>query len=340
MKIEKQYESIVNLSSVEMYMPDLDIVILDKLRKIFEGKCFQSSLIHKIIRIIRRSLVRPAQNLTDGSGNVNVVFEAEAIVYNENDIITDCVVKNVERSGELICKIDHAAIHIRGNVILRGIQIGQTIPIRVVTVRYSKGKDNITINATPYFHPMSVFLYKTDISPTKVSQETIEVLSDLIKTAEVEEKTFKDLDPKLRDFFTDVFYPFAEDSDKFEKYKENKFEKINMIEDAKRFISNTGKETPMFVMRHPRTDKSKPSIFHIDESLFKGELSKIALLDMKLYEIKIVKESYAQILINYIEEYVGYLRMIQELLVTFGTEEKRQEHKNIWAIYNRLKREV
>jgi len=96
----------------------------------------------------------------------------------------------------------------------------------------------------------------------------------------------------------------------------------------------------MFVIRHPRTDKSKPSIFHIDESLFKGELPKISLLDMKLYEIKVVKESYAQILINYIEEYVGFLRMIQELVNTFNTEEKRQEHKNIWAIYNRLKQEV
>jgi len=326
-----------------MYMPDLDIVILDKLRKIFEGKCFKSSLVYKILRIIRRSLVRPAQNLTDGSGNVNVVFEAEAIVYNENDIITDCVVKNVERSGELICKIDHAAIHIRGNIILRGIQIGQTIPIRVVTVRYSKGKDNITINATPYFHPMGFFLYKTDTSPTKVSQETIEVLTDLIKTAEAEERVFKDLDPKLRSFFTDVFYPFTEDGEKFEKHKESKFERINMIDDAKRFIElpkKAGKESPMFVIRHPRTDKSKPSIFHIDESLFKGELPKISLLDMKLYEIKVVKESYAQILINYIEEYVGFLRMIQELVNTFNTEEKRQEHKNIWAIYNRLKQEV
>jgi hypothetical protein len=30
--------------------------------------------------------------------------------------------------------------------------------------------------------------------------------------------------------------------------------------------------------------------------------------------------------------------MIQELCATFDTEEKRQEHKNIWAIYDRLKK--
>jgi len=337
MKIKKQYESIVTLTSIELYMPDIDIVILDKLRKIFEGRCFKSSLIFKILRIIRRSFVRPAQNLTDGSGSINVVFEAEAIVYNENDIITDCVVKNVERSGELICKIDHAAIHIRGNIILRGIQIGQTIPIRVVTVRYSKGKDNITINATPYFHPMSFFLYKTDISP-KVPQETIDVLTELLNLANETEEAYEKLDPKLREFFTNTFYPFLEDSDKFEKHKEPKFSSLSMIDEAKRFIKSEGNETPMFIIRHPRTDKVNPTIFHIDESVFKGDIPKLPLLDMKLYDIKIVKESYAQILINYIEEYIGYLRMIQELTETFNTEEKRQEHKNIWAIYNKLKR--
>jgi len=333
MRIKKQYESIINLNSVELYLPDLDVVVLDKLRQIFEGKCYKSSLIFKILKIIRRSMVRPAQNLTDGSGNVNVVFEAESIVYNENDIITDCVVKNVERSGELICKIDHAAIHIRGNVILRGIQIGQTIPIRVMGVRYSKGKDNITINATPYFHPMSFFLYKTDIALTKSTDETVSIISDLIKNAEAEEVKFNDVDSKIKEFFIKIFYPF-----KSVVKSESKFKEMNMITDAKRFIGGAEKENTMFVMRHPITDKSLPTIFHIDESIFKGDLPKLTLLDTKLYDIKIVKESYAQILINYLEEYIGYLKMIQELTTTFNTEEKRQAHKNIWEIYNRIKK--
>lgn len=334
MLIKKQYEFIVNLNSLELYAADLNIVILDKLRKTFEGRCYKSSLISKILRIIRRSFVRPAQNHTDGSGSVNVVFEAEAVIYNEHDIITNCVVKNVERSGELICKIDHAAIHIRGNVILRGIQIGQTIPIRVVAVRYSKGKDNITINATPYFHAMSFMLYRTDIN-AKNTQESFEIISDLIKAAEDEKAAFDKLDEKIRDFFTDVFYPFT---DKPKREKVAKLESVDMLTDAKRFIkSDSSKEAPMLVMRHPRTEKSEPEIYHIDESIFK-DATKISLLDMKQYEIKVEKESYAQILINYIEEYINYLKMIQELVATFDTEDKRQQHKNIWAIYNRLKK--
>ena len=143
-------------------------------------------------------MARPAQNLADGSSNVNVVFEAEAIVYEEDDIVSNCIVKNVERSGGLICATDFAAIHIRGNVMLRGVQIGQTIPIRVKKVRYSKGKDSITINAVQYFHLMEFFLYKTDIS-SDVPQEDLEVLADLIKTAEDELEQFESVEKSLKE---------------------------------------------------------------------------------------------------------------------------------------------
>jgi hypothetical protein len=201
-------------------------------------------------------------------------------------------------------------------------------------VRYSKGKDNITINATPYFHSPSFFLYKTDIALTKPTEETVMIISDLIKNAEIEQTKFNEIDVKIREFFTNVFYPFKEKPNT----KEAKFEQVDMVVDAKRFIKGDTKENPMFVMRHPVTDKSKPTIFHINESVFKGDIPKIHLLDTKVYDIKkIVRESYAQVLINYLEEYVGYLRMIQELVVTFNTEEKRQAHKNIWAIYTRIK---
>lgn len=339
-QIHKQYETIVNLSPIENYSSDSELVIMSKLRKVFEGKCYKSSLIRRITRIVRRGWIKPAQNLTDGSSDVNVIFEAEAIVYNEGDIITDCVVKNVERSGELICKSEHAAIHIRGNVTLRGIQTGQTIPVRVVSVRYSVGKDSITINGTPYFHPMTFFLYKTDITPGKVPAEVIELLRSLHKNAIEAENKFSELDPKLRKFFTETFYPFTED--KFESTSGKGIQKLNMMEEVKKFVDagfDNAKtdESPMFVIRHPRTDKSLPTIFHMEESIFKGDISEIPLLDAKQFTISAVHESYASILVQYLEEYISYLTMISELIATYDTEEKRQAHKNVWAIYNKLK---
>ena len=338
-KIHKQYETIVNLTPVENYSSNSELVIMSKLRKVFEGKCYKSSLIYKITRIVRRGWIKPAQNIADGSSDVNVIFEAESIVYNEGDIITDCVVKNVERSGELIGQSEHAAIHIRGSVTLRGIQTGQTIPIRVVSVRYSVGKDNITINGTPYFYPMMFFLYKTDVTPSKVPADVIELLQSLHNKALEAENKFADLDPKLSTFFTETFYPFNESATKFETSGKG-IQKLNMMNEVKKLVETASDkivETPMFVIRHPRTDKSLPTIYHMDESVFRSDISKNTFLDAKQFDIKGVQESYASVLVRYLEEYISYLTMICALTETYDTEEKRQAHKNIWAIYNKLK---
>lgn len=339
-KIHKQYETIVNLSPVENYSSNSELVIMNKLRKVFEGKCYKSSLICNITRIIRRGWIKPAQNLTDGSSDVNVIFEAESIVYNAGDIITDCVVKNVERSGELICKSEYAAIHIRGSVMLRGIQNGQTIPVQVVSVRYSVGTDSITINGTPYYHSMMFFLYKTDITPNKVPADVIELLQSLHNKALEIENKFKNSDPKLSKFFIEIFYPFIDNTIKDDKTNKD-IRKLNMMDEVKKFVeadfSTTKKETPMFIIRHPRTEKSQPFIYHIEESVFNNDISKISILEASRFAINAVYENYASILVKYLEEYISYLTMITELIVTYDTEEKRQAHKNVWAIYNKLK---
>lgn len=337
-QIHKQYETIVNLSPAENYSASSDAVIMNKLRKVFEGKCYKSSLIIKILRIIRRSGIKPAQNLTDGSADVNVIFEAESIVYNDGDIITNCVVKNVERSGELICKSEYAAIHIRGNVMLRGIQTGQIIPIRVVSVKYSVGKDSITINGTPYFHPMSFFLYKTDVTPGKVPTEVVELLGSLLHNAEKAEQRLADQDPKLKKFFTETFYPFEKGD---EPSTSKGIHKFDMISEVKKIMTtdavSTGSATTMFVLRHPRTNRSSTTIYHLDEDLLKGDIAKLPILEAGKFQIQAVHESYASVLVKYLEEYIGYLTMISEVIEIYDSEEKRQAHKNIWAIYNKLK---
>ena len=178
MRILKVYETEVNLSATEQYQPDMNAVIIDKLRQTFEGTCFHSSLIIKIIRIVQRSHCTPAQNLADGSGCVAVIFEAEAIIYNIGDIVTDCVVQNMAGRGGLICKSDYAAIHIKGTLLLRGIQIGQILPITGHEVTYSKNKTKISINAKPYYHPMDFKLCLTSLE--KYNLEDIEVLQTLL----------------------------------------------------------------------------------------------------------------------------------------------------------------
>lgn len=340
MRIKKQYEVIVNLSAVDTYTGDIDAVVMSKLRR-YEGKCLSSSMVEKIIKIIDRSKWMPDAELADGSGNINVIFEADAIVYHEGDIITNCVVKHIERTGDgrlgLICQTDHAAVHIRGNTSLRDVQTEQIIPIRVNTVRYSKGQKSITINATPYFQSMEFFLIKTNIDAA-ARQEDIETLQTLLEQQDDAKKKLDEVEPKLVKFFTDTFHPFKDVKVK----SPAKFSEKSIIEEAKRLIASLGKkpagENIVFSLRHPQHAREGIDFFHIEEDFFKGELPKIELLNPKSYQIKIVSANYARILISYLQEHISYLNMIYEMTKLYDTEEKRKKHKNVWAIYDRLKR--
>ena len=340
MHIKKQYELIVNLTATETFSGDIDKIVMDKLRK-YEGQCIRSSMIEQIIRIIKRSSWIPAQNLADGSGNINVIFEAYAIIYNEGDIIADCVVHNIERTEGrmgLICQTDHAAVYIRGSTSLRGVQVGQTIPIRVNTVRYSKGQKSITINATPYFQSMKFYLFKTDIDPSAAKQEDVEVLRIMLEQQEEAQKNIQEADTKIVKFFTDIFHPF-----KGKIKSPAKFSDKSIIAEAKRLIESLGKEVKknskiVYSVRHPQHTRESLDFFHVEESFFKGENPKVELLNMKSYQIDILHVDYAKILISYLQEHISYLHMIYEMTRIYNTEDKRKKHNNIWAIYERLKR--
>ncbi len=342
MRIKKQYEVIVNLSAVDTYTGDIDAVVMSKLRR-YEGRCISSSMVEKILKIIDRSQWMPDAELADGSGNINVIFEADAIIYHEGDIITNCVVNHIERTGEgrlgLICQTDHAAVHIRGNTSLRDVQPGQIIPIRVNTVRYSKGQKSITMNATPYFQSMEFYLVKTNVDVSAARQEDIETLQLLLEHQADAKQKLDDAEPKLVKFFTDTFHPFKDTKIKTPA----KFSEKSIVEESKRLVDSLGKEpkageTIVFSMRHPQHVRDEVDFFHIEEGFFKGELPKIELLNPKSYQIKIVSANYACILISYLQEHISYLNMIYEMTQLYDTEEKRKKHKNVWAIYDRLKR--
>src|SRR5208282_5200886 len=102
-RIEKVYETIINLSAQEMFA-GIDRVIMDKLKKNFEGKCRENSLIVSINKIIKRSSCQLAKSRTDGSGDVSVQYQAAAMTYQAGDILPNCEIIRIERSHQIMCK--------------------------------------------------------------------------------------------------------------------------------------------------------------------------------------------------------------------------------------------
>ena len=205
-------------------------------------------------------------------------------------------------------------------------------------MRYSKGQKSITINATPYFQSMEFYLFKTDIDPSAVKQEDVEVLRMMLEQQEEAQKKIQEVDTKLVKFFTGVFHPF-----KGKIKSPTKFIDKSIIAEAKRLIESLGKEIKegskiVYSIRHPQHTRESLDFFHVEESFFKGEIPKVELLNPKSYQINIVRENYARILIRYLQEHISYLHMIYDMTQIYNTEDKRKKHNNIWAIYERLKR--
>src|SRR5579883_1448026 len=160
MKIIKIYETVINLSAKEMYS-GIDDVIMNRLKKRFEGKCEKNSLITKIIGIRKRSKCVMAKSRLEGDGDVNVQFIAESIVYNDGDILTGCEVQRIERGNRIICKNDMAVINIKGNRNLQSLKAGQKITIKITSVSYLKDRDKITIYGVPYSYSYKFTMFST-----------------------------------------------------------------------------------------------------------------------------------------------------------------------------------
>ena len=150
MNVVTELETIINLSAAEQF-ENIDQIILDKLRSRYEGKCEQNILVKKIVGIIKRSCIRLSKNQLNGSSELSVRFQVEAIVYYPDDILTGCEVLYIDTNSNTIgCKHTHAIITVKGARKLVGIEVGNKLTLKVNAVSYLRGKSQIVIQATPF----------------------------------------------------------------------------------------------------------------------------------------------------------------------------------------------
>lgn len=338
MKIIKLYETVINLSATEMFSK-IDLVVMDKLKQRFEGKCEKNSLIVRILEIVKRSKCKLAKSRLDGSGDVNVRFTAEAIIYNDDDILTGCEVQKIERGNKIICKHEIAVVNIKGNRNLQSLKPGQKITIKIVSVSYLKGKDKITIYGVPYSYSYKFIIYSTTIDPSSISFENIEVLKKKLQEIDEEAKLYEKIDKKAVAFFNNTYYPFKESFDSFRKsISKTKIPLIDVYDLTKTLITSTKKDDqPVFLMRHPIIDKSTSLTFKLDDDDLKSKTIS-DLLDPQSYEVEIVKENIAFVLLNFLNDYLSHIRILREMTEIYPAEKDIDDHSNIWGIYNRLKK--
>lgn len=322
MKIIKDYETIINISASEMY-GDINKVLMEKLITRFENKCEKNSLITKILEIIKRSSCHLAKSRLDGSGDINVQFRAEAIVYYEDEILTGCEVQKIERKSKIICKHKSAVINIKGNRNLQSLNVGQMLTIKITSVSYLKGKDKITIHGVPYSYSYSFIVYQPNNNI--IPNESIIMIKNKIQKINDELTLHEKSNKTLLTFFDNMFYPFTK---KFDK-KGNNY--IDIIDLANQLINGNKPDLQnKYLSRHPIINKSTPFVLELNDT-------NNSLMDPNIYDVNICVESLDFIIIKILNDYYTHLKVIRELSEIFMDDQLFNSHTNIWNIYEKLK---
>jgi hypothetical protein len=336
MRITKQFETIINLSAIEQFS-DIDKTIFDKLVSL-EGKCDKNSLIIKIKQIKKRSDVMMVKSKLDGSGDVCVQFLADAIVYNENDILVGCRVQGIERGQRIILKyLDNVIVNVKADEKLLGLQDSQILTIRVVNTTYPKGKNMIVVSGILFmnnsgriniYEPISFhdeIVDKSIIDDSSKREEQINLLKYKLYEVEQELEQHKNLDKKLMEFFKNLYYPFN-------KQVDVKLKKISIIDLAKKILTKSN--VAIHIFQHPTLQMYDPDVYTIDKVT---ELP-AEFQDKNIYQNLFIKEDIFLIIFKMLNDYLNYIRMIRESCETYNTEEIFRNHINIWNIYKKIKK--
>lgn len=281
-----------------LFSGDINEIVSAKLKQKYVNRCLHGCMILDI-KDIKTSECRidPASGI--GSGYVSVAFTAEVLELTPNE----CVVTKITElypQNIILTQNDELRIvtMLKRDTLLKIVQVGQYIPIRVVKQSFPPGKDKITVNSTLYTIPKDSYIFQ--INPLDESEK--EELEPLVNDIKELSKKLKKVDSKLVKFFNDMLYPFTTKPS------------IKSEEDMLK-LSASG-----IVRRHHAIDKLTPFIQVIKKT-----------------DENIIVESAISVYKAFLNDYKNHIMTVLTLCDHFHTSESRKENDAIWQIYKKYK---
>jgi len=276
----------------------------------FENRCFRGCFITQVLRILRMGDADVNQFGEPDYVTIPVIFEVEAIVFAEGEIINNCVVLRKNVNNILVCKSPYANIFVNGGSVLESVVEGQTISVRAMRSRYNQGSADIKINAIPFLQSKKNVIFQVGkIENAKLFEDVLE----RIKAQEDEAELFKESDEKTYNFFVKALYAYK---------KPQEVPGIQLsIEEVARGEFRGAK----YLVRDIRADLTQPicmghhELPEMGQSIVKTEMTTDAVV---LYLL---------------EDYCSFLRTICEMMVIYSTSEIRDRHRNLWQIFKKNK---
>jgi hypothetical protein len=330
MLITKVLETSVDLLDPnDIYVLDIDTLLISKLTTRYKNKCFQSILILEITKIIRRSSTRMINNRIDGSASVDVQFEVKGVILIQGEILHGCRIVEIN-SNAITAENNYAGIKIQketnskatkdiSDAIFKILRVGQKIPVVIQKVRYTPNQPSISVIATPFMPIVSDEIYYRINQPLNPSQT--DQLSYLLDQISIEEKEHTAIQKdKSYDFFKDLLYPYKVN----QKYDQSKKASTLKLKPVVLNIKNMV-EIESGIVVYPSEDNRYNKRFFLsnsdDSNMFNASDSSM-IIDNGAY----------QIFADIVNKYILYLQALRGFVETYPTAESMQELLVYWKL--------
>ena len=319
MNITKIFDITLNIDNInDIFTKDINQKLLSLIKKKYQYKCYLSSYVLKINKIINRSLLEFNQNDLNCSFNISIQFEAECLVFNKNEVILNMKIQEIVNNNLILKNTTTSEINeiiialIKNNQDLSIFSKDDIIPIIVGKVKYSLGSDKITINAYPFIPIISNIIY---YQVTGLNKQQLELLQEtILPYIEYEEQIKNDLlktKNNTWDYFKNLVYPYTNTNN-----TKSKPTMINLME----VINNSDKYNNKIIAFDEKYDISNCELCIYDDHNSYVKINSY----MSFYEL--------------CKKYYLYLKLINDLSINYNSEKEIKSNTKIFDIYNKYKK--
>jgi len=291
------------------------------------NKCTHGCYVLQILRILDSTPCEIASLGGNCEGKINIKFEVKAIVYAPGEVINGCKITYINKSDHtrtntsiIYASAKYANISISLNKTFESLKSGQLISIRVDSAIYNKTAENISVNGLLYYP--NKYIYENIKMPIFKINEILKLNESQIERIKLAEDLHKELlskDAKKFEFITNILYPFIKN--------DIAANKINLDN-----ISNIKLDQPLYVWRDPHISLYSPEICYV---IGEDNLNKATEYTSNKVIRELPNEQVSEFLVH---DYCEDMRIINEYITIYNTNEQLLLHKNLWAIYQKLKK--
>lgn len=313
MLIHKTIDVSINIHNYVSVYSDPNAMIMQMLKMRYVGKIYSSCYIVEITRIVLGECIIKQDGSPD-YGTVPVRMEVCGIIYRRGEIIPNCRIVRTDQSI-IVATAEGVNVVMIQRDEYKSLRAGQIISVRVNISHMPLFGSEINVTATLMCPSSKFTVYRLNPRVVEYS-EGIERQITLVETRLHEISELSPAARALREKISDYFYPYKTPQAKPEYAME---------------ASLTG------TVRQVLNSERLPAYIGRD-SRIKPDWDKVYLFEAPPPDATVESNlPIEEVLTTLLADYTDYLSAITKMTGAYSSPSIIGEHKNLWALYTRMK---